>query len=575
MKKLFKYIKPYRGLVLLVVVLTAVQSISQLYLPNLMSQIVDEGVVGEDIGLIIRIGLLMVFVTLLVSISTIIARFFAARIALAFTKDLRLDIFKKVESFSLDEFDKIGTSSLITRTTNDVTQIQNVLVMILTMLIMAPLTMIGGLFMALSQDVPLSGIVLVAVIFLGILIGFISVFGVPLFKSLQVKLDELNRVLREGLTGIRVIRAFNKETYEEQRFEEHNRDLTDVSIKVFRITGVMMPAILLIMNLSTVAIIWFGGFRIDSGAMGVGDLMAFQQYVMQIMFSLIMATIMFVMIPRASASAERINEILDMELSIVNKEGSNPQTTEVGVLTFDNVSFRHNGAEEKALEGVSFKALPNETTAVIGGTGSGKSTLIKLIPRFYDVTDGCILVDGIDIREFDEHTLRNKIGYIPQKVNLFNGSIRDNIKFGKEDATDEEIYKALEMAQALDFVNELEKGLDSVVSQGGKNFSGGQKQRLSIARALVRQPEIYIFDDSFSALDFKTDAKLRQTLNDEIDNATIIIVAQRVSTVMKADRIIVLDEGKVVGFGTHKELMKSCEVYQEIVASQLSEEELA
>lgn len=574
MNKLMRYMKPYAGAIAIVIAFTFVQAISQLYLPNLMADIVDKGVVNKDLSFILQTGLVMLLFTLVVSICTIAGRFFASRAAVGMAKDIRRDVFVKVSNYSLHEFDKIGTASLITRTTNDITQLQNVYVMIFTMLLAAPITAVGGIIMALSKDRPLSWIIVVVVIIMGIAIGLVATKAMKLFKSLQKKVDNVNLVLRESLTGIRVIRAFNRKQYENKRFDEANKDLTDNSIKVFKLMGLLMPLIMLIMNLTTVAVIWFGAIRVDSGALQVGDMMAFQQYVMQIMFSLIMATMLFVMLPRAAASAERINEVLDMENEMTDN-GTAMDTQKAGYVEFKNVTFSYDNAQEPALNNVSFEAKPGEITAIIGGTGSGKSTLINLIPRFYDIDSGEILIDGIVIKEMTQAQLRKKIGFVPQQVNLFTGTIEDNLRYGKDNATEEEIMDALEVAQASEFVNNLPEGIKAPVSQGGTNFSGGQKQRLSIARALVRKPEIYIFDDSFSALDFKTDAKLRAALRQDTQNATVFIVAQRVSTVMNAQRIIVLDQGRVVGQGTHKELMQKCDIYREIVASQLSEEELA
>ena len=574
MTKLFKFLKPYTRWIILVLALTMVQAFSQLYLPDLMSEIVDKGVVGGDINFIIQTGLIMLAFSVVVSVATIIARLYGAKTGVAFARDLRRRIFVKVEGFSLHDFDQVGTSSLITRTTNDVTQVQNVMVMILTMMIFAPMMLIGGLIMALKTDIALSWIILVAAAVLGVVIGVVAGRGLPLFKSIQKKIDKVNLVLRESLTGIRVIRAFNKEKFEEARFEEANADLTGTSIKVFRIMSFMFPALMLIMNMTTVAIVWFGAHRIDSGAIQVGDMMAFQQYVMQIMFSIMMATMMFVMIPRASASAERILSVLNIENEVLEPKKPLEAKGSCGCVTFNNVSFSYKGAEKPVLRNISFEAKPGEITAIIGSTGSGKTSLVNLIPRFYDVSEGEVLVDGVDVREQGKEALRAKVGLVPQKISLFSGSIKENLQYGKSDATDAEVLSALKTAQASEFIDTLEDGINARVEQGGANFSGGQKQRLSIARALVRKPEIYIFDDSFSALDFKTDAKLRSALRKEIDHATVLIVAQRVSTVMNADRILVLDQGEIAGIGTHKELMKTCDVYKEIVASQLSEEEL-
>ncbi len=575
MRKLFKYMGPYKWPAILVVLLTAGQSISQLYLPSLMSDIVDKGVVGKDIGLIIQTGLIMLGFSLVVTVCTVLARLFSSQVAVGVARDLRADIFKTVTNYSMNEFDKIGTSSLITRSTNDVTQIMNAMVMILSMLLMAPIMCVGGIIMAVREGTGLSWIIVAAIVVMSVLVLLVAKNALPLFKSLQKKIDRVNLVLREGLTGIRVIRAFNKTSHEQQRFDEANLDLTNTSIKVYRWMAAVFPAIMMILNLATVAVIWFGGLRVNSGDVQVGQLMAFQQYVMQIMFSVIMATMMFVMLPRASASADRINEVLGMKASVNDKTNSAPQTALKGYVEFKNVSFSYEGAKDPVLTDISFVSKPGQITAIIGGTGSGKSTMIKLIPRFYDVTDGHVLVNGVDVRDYAQEELRKKIGFVPQKASLISGTIADNLRFGKPDATQQEMDAALAIAQAEEFVSTLEGGTEAAVSQDGTNFSGGQKQRLSIARALIRKPEIYIFDDSFSALDFKTDAKLRQALSSEIKHASVLIVAQRVSTVMNADNILVLDEGRLVGQGTHKKLMQSCDTYREIVESQLSVEELA
>lgn len=579
MRKLFKYIRPYRWPALLVVLLTAGQSISQLYLPDLMSDIVDKGVVGKDIGLIIQTGLIMLGFSLVVTVCTVLARLFSSQVSVGFARDLRGDIFKTVTNYSMNEFDKIGTASLITRSTNDVTQIMNAMVMILSMLLMAPIMCVGGIIMAVREGTGLSWIIVAAIVLMSALILLVARNALPLFKSLQKKVDRVNLVMREGLTGIRVIRAFNKTDHEQERFDEANKDLTNTSIKVYRWMAAMFPAIMMVLNLATVAVIWFGGLRVNSGDVQVGQLMAFQQYVMQVMFAVIMATMMFVMLPRASASAERINEVLSMKSSVTDKVTAAPQTALRGQVEFKNVSFSYagvqEGIEDLVLSDISFVSKPGQVTAIIGGTGSGKSTLIKLIPRFYDVTDGQVLIDGMDVRDYPQSALREKIGFVPQKASLISGTIADNLRFGRPEATPEEMSQALSIAQAQEFVSALEGGVEAAVSQDGMNFSGGQKQRLSIARALIRKPEVYIFDDSFSALDFKTDAKLRQALASEVTEASVLIVAQRVSTVMNADNILVLDEGRLVGQGTHRELMRSCDTYREIVESQLSVEELA
>ncbi|KWX76260.1 ABC transporter ATP-binding protein [Paenibacillus jilunlii] len=586
MIKLMKQLKPFKLAIAAVLILVFLQSMGDLYLPTLMSDIVDKGIVQGDRSYIWRIGGFMLLVAAGGALCSIIASYLSAKIAAGFGKNTRSRMFNHVENFTLHEFDKLGTASLITRTTNDITQVQTVLTMMLRMMIGAPMMMIGGIIMAISEDAKLS---LIFVVVIPLLVGailFIGMKGLPLFKAIQVKLDKLNRVLREHLTGIRVIRSFNRISHENERFTEANKDLTDTAIKVNKIMAGLMPLMMIVMNFSMIAILYYGGIRIGDGDLQVGSLMAFIQYAMQIMFSLIMVSMMFVLIPRASASALRINEVLDMMPEITDPTAGQLQTTAAatrkdgrgnmhGFVEFDNVSFSYPGAEQPALSGISFSAKPGEITAIIGGTGSGKSTLLSMIPRFYDVSEGAVRVDGVDVREMTQEELRSKIGYIPQKAVLFTGTINENIRYGKEEATEEEIIHAAKIAQAYDFVSAMKDGFNSEISQGGGNVSGGQKQRLSIARALVRKPEVYLFDDSFSALDFKTDAKLRAALKGETTESTVVIVAQRVSTVMDADRIIVLDEGQIAGMGTHRELMDNSEVYREIVSSQLSEEEIA
>ncbi len=575
MIKLFRNLKPYRWLVVAVLVFVFFQTLSELYLPTLMSDIVDNGVVNGDTPYIWKIGGLMLLVALGGMACSIAASYYSAKASTGFGKLLRGKVFKHVSNFSLEEFDRIGTASLITRTTNDITQVQQVLIMMLRMMVMAPMMCLGGIIMAVSKDATLS---LVLVVILPVLAGAIFLIarkGLPLFKAIQKKIDKLNLVMRESLTGIRVIRSFNRTDYESKQFDAANLDLTDTSIKVNKIMAFMMPVMMLVMNLSSVAIIWFGGLRINSEHMQVGDLMAFLQYAMQIMFSLVMVSMMFVMIPRASASAIRINEVLDMVPVIKDSAKGKSATEAQGLVEFQNVTFSYPGAEQPAVQDITFTAKPGQVTAIIGGTGSGKSTLISLIPRFYDVQKGSVRVDGVDVRDMTQEELRSKIGFVPQKAVLFTGTISENIRYGKEDASDEEVRRAADIAQATDFISKMEQGFESPIAQGGTNVSGGQKQRLSIARALVRPAEIYIFDDSFSALDFKTDAKLRAALKEETKDATVIIVAQRVSTVLDADQIIVMNESQIAGIGTHQELMQTCDVYKEIVYSQLSEEEIA
>ncbi|WP_339788166.1 ABC transporter ATP-binding protein [Paenibacillus sp. FSL R7-0313] len=575
MMKLFRMLKPYRIPIIFILVLVLFQSLAELYLPTLMADIVNDGIIKGDIPYIWQIGGWMLVIAIGGTACSVIASYLSSRTVGGFAKQLRSRVFRHVENFSLQEFDKMGTASLITRTTNDITQVQNVLTMMLRMMIMAPLMCIGGIFMAVSQDAKLSTIFLVVLPVLGGAIALIGAKGLPLFKTIQKKLDRLNLVLREQLTGIRVVRSFNRGEHEKVRFNGANTELRDSSIKVNVLMATIMPVMMLVMNFSMIAILYFGGMRIDSGNMNIGALIAFIQYAMQIMFSLIMVSMIFVMIPRASASAERINEVLDMQPDLSNPEQPLGMKSMQGMIEFDNVTFRYPGAENPALSNISFTARSGETTAIIGGTGSGKSTLLSLIPRFYDVTEGSVRVNGTDVRELRQEDLRAKIGFVPQKAVLFTGTITENIRHGKDDATMDEVVHAARTAQAENFITEMKEGYDSLIAQGGNNVSGGQKQRLSIARALVRRPEVYIFDDSFSALDFKTDAKLRAALKSETTEAAVLIVAQRVSTVMDADRILVMDEGRIVGSGTHKELLEHNEVYREIVSSQLTEEEIA
>lgn len=575
MLKLYRYLKPFIPMVIGVLVFVFLQTIGNLYLPTLMSDIIDKGVMMGDSGVIMRIGGLMLLVSAGSVLAAVIASYLSSRTAMGFGRDVRNRVFRRVASYSLHEFDKLGTATLITRTTNDITQVQNVTMMILRMMITAPLTIIVGTILALKQDKSMTLILVVSIPALVIVITVIARKVMPLFRQVQKKIDKINRVLREKLTGIRVIRAFNTVDSERSRFNEANEDLTNTFIKVNRIMAFMMPTIMLIMNFTSVSVLWFGSIRISNGAMDLGAMTALTQYIMQIMFSMLMLAMMFIMVPRAQAAAARINEVLDTLPEITDPDDPKNQFTGRGHVEFKDVTFRYYGAEEPALTDISFDARPGEVTAIIGSTGSGKSTLVNLIPRFYDIESGSILIDGIDVRDITQENLRAKIGYVPQKAVLFSAAIDDNIRFGKDDATDEEVRKAAEIAQAMEFINDIDDGFAHEVSQGGTNVSGGQKQRLSIARALVRKPEVYIFDDSFSALDFKTDAKLRGALRQEIAEATVFIVAQRVGTVMEADRIIVLDEGHIVGIGKHSELLKTCDVYREIVASQLTEEEIA
>ncbi len=575
MIKILRFLKPFRVQVAIVLFLVLLQSLANLYLPTLMADIVDNGVMRGDTGYIWRVGAVMLAITVAGTICAVIGSYYAARTAMGFARILRGKLFAHVQRFALHEFDTHSTASLITRTTNDTTQVQQVLIVILQMIISAPMMAIGGIILAINQDATLTWILVAVIPLVAIVFYLIMRRAIPLFQVMQRKIDKLNLVLDEALTGVRVIRAFDRSQYEQRRFDIANADLTDTAITVNRIVAVLFPAMMLILNLTTIAIFWFGSVRINNGDMQVGSLIAFVQYATQILFAMLMVSIMFVVLPRASASADRINAVLDTPYSISDPSQPQDPSAQRGYVEFDNVTFRYPGAEEPALSGVSFSAMPGQVTAIIGGTGSGKSTLISLIPRFYDVQSGSVRVDGVDVRDIKQTDLREKIGLVPQTPVLFTGTVRDNILFGNQSASDEDVQHAAQVAQAMEFITTMPDGFDSVIAQGGTNVSGGQKQRLSIARALVRRPEIYIFDDSFSALDFKTDAKLRMALRPEIRGSTVLIVAQRISTVIDADQIIVLDDGRTVGIGTHRELMNSCEPYREIVASQLAEEEIA
>ena len=575
MIRLFRYLKPYRLFIALVLALVFLQSLANLYLPTLMANIVDTGIVKGDTRYILNVGGIMLLITIAGAACAVVANFFAARTAVGFGRDLRARLFAHVERFSLHEFDTLGTASLITRTTNDTNQVQQVLVIMMTMMVSAPMMAIGGIILAVSQDATLAWILVVAVPILVIAIFLIFTRAIPLFRAMQVKIDRLNLILDEGLTGVRVIRAFDRSRHEEQRFDVANLDLTDTAINVNRIVAVLWPLMMLVLNISTVAIVWFGSIRVSDGSMQVGALLAFMQYATQILFAMLMLSAMFIMLPRAAASATRINAVLDMASEVRDPETPRHAQGQSGYVTFEDVTFSYPGAEEPALAHITFQATPGQVTAIIGGTGAGKTTLVNLIPRFYDVDSGRVLVDGVDVRDLTQEELRAKIGLVPQTASLFSGSVADNIRFGSAETSDSQVRRAADTAQASEFILSMDDQFDAMIAQGGTNLSGGQKQRMAIARALARRPEIYIFDDSFSALDYATDAKLRAALKRETGAATVFIVAQRVSTIMTADQILVLDEGRLVARGTHRELMETSDVYREIVLSQLSAEEVA
>jgi ATP-binding cassette subfamily B protein len=574
-KLLRSHLRPYKTTLWVIVVLQLVQTIAMLYLPTLNADIVDNGLIKGDMGYIIRIGGVMLAVTVAQIAGSIGAVYFGARTAMAVGRDIRAGIFHQVQDFSAREVGQFGTPSLITRTTNDVQQVQMLVLMTLTLMVSAPIMCVGGIVLALNLDVPLSSLLLVIVPVLALAVGVIIARMRPAFRLMQVRLDRINQVLREQIMGIRVIRAFVRDKHERARFDVANDELLTVSLRVGRLMALMFPIVMLVMNASSVAVLWFGGQRIDSGSMQIGALTAFLSYLLQILMAVMMATFMFMMVPRAEVSAERITEVLDTESSV------RPPVTPIrpgkvhGHLELSGVEFRYPGAEQPVLQEISLVGRPGETTAVIGSTGTGKTTLLNLIPRLMDATQGTVKVDGVDVRDLDPAVLARAVGLVPQKPYLFAGTIATNLRYGNPDATDEELWHALEVAQGKDFVEAMTEGLDAPIAQGGTNVSGGQRQRIAIARMLVHKPEIYLFDDSFSALDYATDAALRRALVPETADATVVIVAQRVSTIRGADRIIVLEEGRVVGTGTHHELMDGNETYREIVLSQLTEQEAA
>ena len=572
---LLTHLRPYRAAIAIVVVLQLVQTVATLYLPTLNADLIDNGVVKSDTGYILRIGALMMAITLVQVVCAIVAVYFGARTAMAFGRDVRAAIFDHVQSFSAREVGQLGVPSLITRNTNDVQQVQMLAMMTFTLMVSAPIMGVGGIVMALRQNVPLSSLLVVIVPLLAVIVFLIISRMRPLFRLMQARIDRINQVLREQITGVRVIRAFVRDAHERERFSVANAELYDVQLGVGRLTALMFPLVLLVVNVSSVAVLWFGGHLIDSGSMQIGSLTAFLSYLVQILMAVMMATFMFVMVPRAEVSSERIQEVLDTDSSVVPPADPVDATTVHGHLELRDVEFRYPGAEAPVLHGVDLVARPGEITAIIGSTGSGKTTLLNLVPRLFDATGGSVLVDGVDVRRLDPALLATVIGLVPQKAYLFAGTVASNLRYGKGDATDEELWHALEIAQARDFVEEMPGGLEAKIAQGGTNVSGGQRQRLAIARALVHRPEVYLFDDSFSALDYSTDAALREALARETAEATVVIVAQRVSTIRNADRIVVLEAGRVVGVGSHRKLMEANETYREIVLSQLTEREAA
>lgn len=572
MWKLKHYIKPYLLTLVVVSGLVFLEVMSSLRLPDLMSRIVDEGIALGNVGLIWRVGAVMLLVASAGVACSIAGSYLASRASSGFGRDLRFAVFSRVGQFSPREFGQFGTASLITRTTNDVQQIQQMFHMSMRMALRAPLMAVGGVLMVVRKDAQLAVILLALIPVMAAIIGFVVLKGVPLFKGLQTRLDRLSLVLREQLMGVRVIRAFNKGRDEQERFQKANRDLTEATLRVSRMMITLMPLLGLLINFTNIVIIWFAAQRIDAGVMQVGNLMAFLQYTMQIFMAVMMLSMIFMQLPRASASAERIVEVLHTEPVIKDPETPSTLHSDRGVVQFEDVTFSYPGAAQPVLSGISFTARPGETTAIIGGTGSGKSTILELLLRFHDPDSGRITLDGVDIRHLSQRYLRSRLGYVPQQAVLFSGTIASNIRSGKGDAADEEVEEAARVAQALGFIKERDGGFDAEVAQGGTNLSGGQKQRLSIARALVRKPKVYLLDDTFSALDYKTDANLRRELAQAAQDAAVIVVAQRVSTILHAEQILVLDAGRIVGQGTHGELLRSCRVYQEIVASQFGEE---
>lgn len=576
MLKLARFLKPYAPLAVLAVVFLFAQAFAELYLPNLMAEMIDIGVKNGDVLFIIQTGARMLFIALMGGFSAILVSFAAAKVAAGVTRDVRREVFSSVCSFSSEEFDRFSTASLITRTTNDVNQLLHLVLMGLRMMCFAPVMGIGSIVLAVQKSPSMSWILVLAVVVVITVITTVFYAAMPQFRLVQKLVDRLNLVSREHLNGLMVIRAFSTQKFEKKRFEKANGDLTSVNLFVNRIMVVLWPSMSIVMNGIGLLVVWVGAHRVASSGMLVGDMMAFMQYGMHVVFSFMMLSMMFIMVPRAAVSAQRIAEVLDTATTICDpKVPAHADPAMRGIVEFRNVTFRYRGAEEDVLHSVSFTAMPGQTTAFIGATGSGKSTLINLIPRFYDVTGGEIFISGVDVRNLPLIELRDQIGFVPQKGTLMSGTVASNLRYGKADASDVEIREAARVAQASSFVEAMDGGFEGRIAEGGANVSGGQKQRLSIARALVKNPPVYIFDDTFSALDFKTDATLRAELRKFTKDATVLIVAQRINTILNADRIVVLDEGRVAGTGTHRELLKTCGVYREIAESQLTVEELS
>ncbi len=575
MLKLLRYLKPYIFQILITLFLIWVQVYTTLRLPNFTAKIINQGIVGGNNTLIMQTGAQMLGITLIGAVATILSSFLASKIATGYARDVRRKVFEKVETFSMKEFDKFSTASLITRSTNDIQQVQTVIFIFLRMVVAAPITAIGAVGMAINTAPSMSWTIGLGVAAILVLITAVFVIALPKFQKLQQLIDRLNLVTRENLTGLRVIRAFNREKQEEQKFDHANTDLTAVNLFVNRVFVVMQPVMMLVFNFTAIGIIWVGVHFIDNGTLNIGNMLAFLQYAMQVLSSFLMLSVLFIFIPRATVSSKRVAEVLSTRVDIKDPPRSKKFSNKLkGQVEFKDVTFAYPQSDTPVLSNISFEVSPGETTAIIGGTGSGKSTLVNLIPRFYDVTEGQVLVDGIDVRNVKQKDLHDRIGFVPQRGVLFSGTVQSNIKYGAPQAGEKDVKRAAKIAQATEFISHLDGKYEARIAQGGTNVSGGQKQRLAIARAIIKKPEIYIFDDSFSALDFKTDATLRQALTKATKGSTVIIVTQRISTIMNSDKIIVIDEGKVVGIGKHNDLLKTNKVYKEMALSQLSEEEI-